>query len=467
MAALRNARLKIEALEQRSREPIAIIGMSCRLPGKVATPEQFWQLLQAGVDAIAELPRQRRPLPENGAADADNPYTRYGGFIEQVDEFEPAFFGISPHEAACMDPQQRLLLETSWEALEAANIVPAALLNSLTGVFIGICDSDYAGLLREATDLQFSDLYVSTGTALSVAAGRLAYTLGLNGPAMAVDTACSSSLVALHLACQSLRNQECNLALAGGVHLILKPDDTLIFGNAGMLSADGRCKTFDAAANGFVRGEGCGVVVLKRLADAQAAGDPILAVIQGSAVNQDGRSSSLTAPNGVAQQAVIQQALKQAKVTPGQISYVEAHGTGTPLGDPVELEALGTIFRQRTQPLWVGSVKTNFGHLEAAAGVTSLLKVILALQHGMIPPHLHFQTPNPYIDWQTSPVQIPTVATPWLGTGEAGRRIAGISSFGYSGTNVHLIVAEAPTTRRSRWLALRKSNLRLNARVIS
>ena len=444
IAALDKARLKIEALEQRSREPIAIIGMGCRFPGNADRPERFWDLLSNGVDAIGSAPIQRWQSAESAVDVFGQAYTHQGGFLEEIDGFDAAFFGIAPREAVAMDPQQRLLLETSWEAVESASIVPAALLNSNTGVFIGISGSDYETLLRRNPQPQWQDLYISTGTALSVAAGRLAYTLGLMGPAIAVDTACSSSLVAVHLACQSLRNQECTLALAGGVCLILKPDDTHIFTNAGMLAPDGRCKTFDAAANGFVRSEGCGVVVLKRLADAQAAGDPILAVILGSAVNQDGRSSGLTAPNGVAQQAVIQQALQQAKLTPAQISYVEAHGTGTPLGDPIELDALAAIFGQRTQPLWVGSVKTNLGHLEAAAGIAGLIKVVLSLQHGVIPPHLHFHTPNPYIDWQTSPAQIPTTAIPWIGTGDGGSRIAGVSSFGYSGTNCHVVVEEVP-----------------------
>ena len=423
------------------QEPIAIIGMACRFPGDSDTPDKYWQLLANGRDAMSNLPRHR--IQPSHLPGADQAATLVGGFLSQVENFDAAFFGISPREAIVMDPQQRLLLEVAWEALEAAYLLPERLLDSETGVFIGAYNDDYSKILdaHAAFDAQ-NLLYALIGNQHSVAAGRLAYTLGLVGPAVAVDTACSSSLVALHQACQSLRNQECSLALAGGTHLILyehwatKTADA----NDQMFAADGRCKTFDAAADGFARGEGCGLVVLKRLSDAQSAGDPILAVIRGSMVNQDGRSSGLTAPSGPSQQTVIQRALANAGVAAHQVGYIEAHGTGTNLGDPIEIGALNGVFRNRQSPLWVGSVKTNIGHLEATAGIAGVIKVVLAMLHGQIPPHLNFQTPNPHIDWADSPIQIPLTLTPW----PVAQQIAGISSFGISGTNAHVVVAAAP-----------------------
>jgi myxalamid-type polyketide synthase MxaB len=372
-------------------------------------------------------------------------YSPYGGFLSQVDRFEPQFFGVSPREAVSLDPQQRLLLEVSWEALERANQVPEKLFNSSTGVFVGIGSHDYVNVLRDAGDLASIDAYFGTGNAFSVAAGRLSYTLGLTGPCLAVDTACSSSLVTVHLACQSLRNRECNLALAGGVNLILSADLTINFCKARMLSPDGRCKSFDASADGYVRGEGCGMIVLKRLSDAVADQDNILALVRGSAVNQDGPSGGLTVPNGPSQEALIRQALKNSGVEPSQVSYIEAHGTGTSLGDPIEVEALGAVFgknRPTNRPLAIGSVKTNIGHLESAAGVAGLIKVILALQKQEIPPHLHFKQPNPHISWDRLPIEVASERIPWL-RGEM-RRIAGVSSFGFSGTNAHIVLEEAP-----------------------
>lgn len=427
-------------------EPIAVIGMGCRFPG-APDPEAYWQLLRNGVDAITEVPCDRWDIDAYFDPDpevAGKMYTRQGGFLSAVDGFDPTFFGIAPREAHSLDPQQRLLLEVTWEALEAANLLPSRLYNSLTGVFIGICTSDYAKRLLGTNDPRQIDAYFGTGNALSVAAGRLSYHLGLTGPCLSVDTACSSSLVSVHLACQSLRQRECHLALAGGVNLILSPENTLTFSRARMMSPDGRCKTFDAAANGYGRGEGCGVVVLKRLADAIADGDPILALIRGSAVNQDGPSGGLTVPNGPSQQAVIRQALGSGGIDPAQVSYIEAHGTGTALGDPIEVGALGSVFRQRDpqHPLWIGSAKTNIGHLEGAAGIAGLIKVVLALHHGEIPPHLHFHQPNPHIPWAQLPIQVPTQRTPWPGTAE--RRIAGVSSFGFSGTNAHVVLEAAP-----------------------
>jgi acyl transferase domain-containing protein len=428
-------------------EPIAVIGLGCRLPG-ADSPEAYWQLLKEGGDAISEVPPERWNLeqyydPDENAA--GKMYTRYGGFLARVDEFDPAFFGISPREVHSLDPQQRLLMEVAWEALERANQVPEQLYNSATGVFIGICTSDYAKRLLQGNDPTQIDAYYGTGNALSVAAGRLSYALGLTGPCLAVDTACSSSLVSVHLACQSLRQRECHLALAGGVNLILSPENTITFSRARMMSPDGRCKTFDATANGYVRGEGCGLVVLKRLADAIADGDAILALVRGSAVNQDGPSGGLTVPNGPSQQAVIRQALASGGVTPEQVSYVEAHGTGTALGDPIEVGALGAVFgadHTPENPLWIGSAKTNIGHLEGAAGIAGFIKVVLALQHGEIPPHLHFQQPSPHIPWDRLPVKVPTQLRPWPEQGD--RRVAGVSSFGFSGTNAHVVLEAAP-----------------------
>ncbi|MFG6100258.1 SDR family NAD(P)-dependent oxidoreductase [Leptothoe sp. ISB3NOV94-8A] len=423
---------------------VAIIGMGCRFPGGVTSPEEFWQLLQQGRDAISQVPSERWSVEQFYDPNPDavgKMISTEGGFLDQVDGFDAQFFGIAPKEAQSLDPQQRLLLEVSWEALERAHQLPEQLYNSLTGVFVGISTQDYANRLSVAG--QIPDAYLGTGNSLSAAAGRLSYQLGLTGPSLAVDTACSSSLISVHLACQSLQQQECHLALAGGVNLMLSPRNSIVFSQAGMLAPDGRCKTFDAAANGYGRGEGCGMVVLKRLADALADGDPILAVIRGSATNQDGPSGGLTVPNGPSQEAVIQQALANAGVPSHRVSYVEAHGTGTPLGDPIEVRALNRVLgqdRSSMQPLIIGSVKTNMGHLEAAAGIAGLMKVVLQLQHQQIVPHLHFDTPNPHLDWEHLAVKIPTQLTAWDGEGEP--RIAGVSSFGFSGTNVHVVLEE-------------------------
>ncbi|MEB3358629.1 MAG: hybrid fatty acyl-AMP ligase/type I polyketide synthase [Synechococcales bacterium] len=425
--------------EALTTDEIAIVGLGCRFPG-ADNPAEFWQLLREGRDAISQV----------GDRWQGDRSTQIGGFLRQVDQFDPQFFGISPREASRMDPQQRLLLEVSWEALEYAGIAPDSLAGSATGVFLGVSSSDYAQLqVRGGGDGQ-ADPYSGTGNAHSIVANRLSYFLDLRGPSLAVDTACSSSLVAIHLACQHLQNGECDQAIAGGVNLILAPDLTRTFAQAGMLSPDARCKTFDASANGYVRGEGCGVVILKRLSAAQRDGDAVLAVIKGSAVNQDGRSNGLTAPNGPAQQAVIRQALRRAGITPDQVSYVDAHGTGTELGDPIELNALKTVLvqgRQADAPCWIGSVKTNIGHLEAAAGIAGLIKVVLALQHGEIPPHLHFQTPNPHASLDQTSLAIPTQRQPWTVTSES--RIAGVSSFGFGGTNAHMVVAAAPPVAES------------------
>ena len=436
---------KLDTIERLKHEPIAIIGMGCRFPG-APDPAAFWQLLRAGGHAITEVPAARWPLEAYYDPDPTAPgkmATRFGGFVSHVDQFDPSFFGIAPREAASMDPQQRLLLEVSWEALEHAGQVPDQLAGTPAGVFVGMSNSDYARLL--AANLEHIDAYYGTGNVYSVTAGRISYLLGLQGPSLVVDTACSSSLVAVHLACQSLHAGECRLALAGGVNLMLLPDFYIAFSKAHMLAADGYCKTFDAAADGYVRGEGGGMVVLKRLADAQADGDRILALLRATVINQDGRSNGLTAPNGLAQEALVRSALAQARVTPAEMSYVETHGTGTSLGDPIEVQALGAVFsegREAGQELLIGSVKTNIGHLEAAAGVAGLIKVVLALQHQEIPPHLHLHTLNPHIPWEELPLTVPTQRTPWAAG--AARRLAGVSAFGFSGTNAHVIVEEAP-----------------------
>jgi acyl transferase domain-containing protein/acyl carrier protein len=454
LLAIKEAKAKLEATERAKTEPIAIVGMSCRFPGGADNPEAYWELLSNGVDAITEIPSDRWNLADYYDPNPDTPgkmYTKYGGFLSGVDKFDPQFFSISPREAQSLDPQQRLLLEVSWEALENSGQIPDRLEGSLTGVFVGITTNDYIRLMDDANQI---DSYFSTGNALNASAGRLSYTLGLMGPSLAIDTACSSSLVAIHEACQSLRNKECNQALAGGVNLILAPENSVALSKAKMLSPTGRCRTFDNSADGIVRGEGCGVVVLKRLSDALTDGDSILALIRGSAVNQDGASSGLTVPNKVAQEALIDRALTIAKLKPSQVSYIEAHGTGTSLGDPIELRALSVALnkgRSSEEPLVVGSVKTNIGHLEAAAGVAGLIKTILAMQHQTIPPHLHFQNPSSYFDWN-GPLKIPTESTPWLTQNEP--RIAGVSSFGASGTNAHVILEEAPTQEPNQKTAL-------------
>ncbi len=423
-------------------EPIAVISMACRFPS-ADTPEAFWRLLQAGVDAVQEIPATRWNVDEYYHPERPTPgkmYMREAAFVNNVEAFDPRFFGIAPQEATDMDPQHRLLLEVSWEVLERAGVSQVSLVDSQTGVFIGIGEGNY-GALSAVQDLTQLDSHTVTSGGHSVAAGRLAYTLGLQGPTLAVDTACSSSLVALHLACQSLRTGESDLALAGGVSLMLSPTDHVALSQIQALSPDGRCKTFDAAADGYGRGEGGGMILLKRLRDAEADGDRILAVIRGSAVNHDGPSSGLTVPNRRAQEKLIRQALTNAQVAPNEVAYIEAHGTGTPLGDPLEFRALGAVFgRDRETPLLVGSAKTNVGHLEAAAGIVGVIKTVLALQHRQIPPHLHFHTPSPYIEWDKFAIEVPTTPQPW----PSEKRIAGVSSFGISGTNAHIVLAAAP-----------------------
>ncbi|GFE69987.1 type I polyketide synthase [Chroococcus sp. FPU101] len=424
--------------------PIAIIGIGCRFKS-ANNPEAFWELLKNGIDTITEIEQTRWDINQYYAPTATPGMmtTRWGSFLENIDQFEPEFFQISPREAEHLDPQQRLLLEVSWEALENAGIVPHQLKKSLTGVFVGISHGDYQRLIER--NLSNINAYSGTGTGFCIAANRLSYLLDLKGPSLSVDTACSSSLVALHLACQSLNVHESNLCLVGGVNLILSPETTIAFSQAKMMASDGRCKTFDASADGYVRGEGCGVVILKRLEDALRDGDNIQAMIRGTAINQDGLTNGLTAPNGISQQAVIRQALQNADVLPSDITYVETHGTGTVLGDPIEIKALKAVLiegRVQDQSCWFGSVKTNIGHLESAAGMASLIKVILSLQHQQIPPHLHLNQLNPYISFADTPFSIPTQLQAWQTNNQT--RFAGVSSFGFGGTNAHLILEEAP-----------------------
>ncbi|MGE3805458.1 MAG: SDR family NAD(P)-dependent oxidoreductase, partial [Gemmataceae bacterium] len=429
-----------------SAEPIAIVGLSCRFPGG-ESPDAFWQLLAQGREAVREIPADRWNLDAYFDPNPDVPgkmYVRRAAFLNRIDQFDPTCFGIAPREAVGLDPQQRLLLETAWEALEHAGLSAERLAGGRTGVYVGICGSDYAGLLLGRGHEEI-DAYLGTGTSPAAAAGRLSYALGLQGPCVAIDTACSSSLVAVSQACDALRAGRCDAVLAGGVNALVMPEAMIAACKARMLSPAGRCKTFDASADGYVRGEGCGMVVLKRLSDAQRDGDRILAQIRGSAVNQDGRSSGLTVPNGPAQQAVIREALAVGGVAPHEVAYVEAHGTGTSLGDPIEVQALAMALgenRSVDQPLLIGSVKTNIGHLEGAAGIAGLIKVVQALVHEEIPRHLHLQTPNPQIPWQELPVKVTVEPTPWR-RGQV-RRIAGISSFGFSGTNAHVVLEEAP-----------------------
>jgi acyl transferase domain-containing protein/acyl carrier protein len=442
----RQARQRLDESGVGAAEPIAVVGMGCRFPGGADDPAKFWRLLADRGDAIREVPGDRWPVDALYDPDAGAPgkmTTRWGGFLSAIDGFDPQFFGISPREAARMDPQQRLLLEVAWEALEDAGQTRAGLDGSAAGVFVASYHNDYARLLT--ADRRDIDAWTSTGTAHSIVANRLSYLLNLRGPSLTVDTACSASLVAVHLACRSLRAEECSLAVAGGVSLMLSPEVTISLSKWGFMAADGRCKTFDAKADGFVRGEGCGVVVLKRLSDALADGDRILGLIRGTAVNQDGRTTVLTAPSGLAQAAVIRQALEDGKVAPDQVDYVEAHGTGTVLGDPIEVEALAEMYGKPLvsgHPCVLGAVKANIGHLEAAAGIAGLIKALLCLQHASIPPQCHFTQLNPHLSLEGSRLVIPSEAIAWPRGGR--RRLAGVSSFGFGGTNAHVVLEEAP-----------------------
>ncbi|MGB6728575.1 MAG: beta-ketoacyl synthase N-terminal-like domain-containing protein [Terracidiphilus sp.] len=442
---MKHLREELERARDARTEPIAVLGMACRLPGGVKTPEDYWQLLSDGTDAIREIPRDRWNADDyydpNLSPGTMN--TRWGGFIDDVDQFDPTFFDLGQREASIMDPQQRILLETTWEALEDAAIPPDQTAGTKTGVFVGMCNPDYATLHAIPPPRG------NTGVSMSIAANRLSYWFDWTGPSAVVDTACSASLLSVHLAAASLRRDECELAVAGGVNVILWPMTTVSFAQAGMMAPDGRCKTFDATANGYVRGEGCGMVVLKRLSRALRDGDRILAVIRGSATNQDGRTNGLTAPKGVSQESVIRAALDASGLTPDQIGYVEAHGTGTPLGDAVEVGALASVLgdgRAPDQVCVLSAAKSNIGHLESAAGVAGLIKVILALQNEAIPPVVHFRSLNPKISFGAVPFIIPEQIADW--PQPRGSRYAGLSSFSFGGSNVHLVVGEAPLRPR-------------------
>lgn len=451
LGLIKQLNFTIDKLKNKNSEAIAIVGMSCRFPGGANSIEEYWQLLINGTDAISEVPQDRWSLDEYYNPDPNMPgkmYCKWGGFLNvKIQDFDSKFFDIVPLEAQMMDPQQRLALEVTWEALENANICIDDLNGSLTGVFFGVSTSDYVDILKSGLDII---AYTNSGLGHSVLAGRISYELGLQGPSLVLDTACSSSLVAIHQACASLRKGESNLAIAGGVNLMLTPDLTIGFCKGKFLADDGRCKTFDETANGYVRGEGCGVIILKRLSDALQDGDDILSIIKGSAVNQDGASGGLTVPNGPAQEIVIRQALQDANVKPNAISYIEAHGTGTSLGDPIEVNALGKVLkdgRDKENELIIASVKTNIGHLEAAAGMASIIKVILALQNQEIPKHLHFNQLNHNITVNDSiKFTIPTENIKWQ-RGDH-KRIAGVSGFAFQGTNAHVIIEEAPSLKK-------------------
>ncbi|MBF0398292.1 MAG: SDR family NAD(P)-dependent oxidoreductase, partial [Desulfobacterales bacterium] len=437
-------------------DSIAVVGMGCRFPGWSNNPELFWDLLINGRDGICKIPKDRFDIEEFYDPNPDvngKIITKYGGFLSgvNIDEFDDTFFKIPHYEAKYLDPQQRLLLEVTWEAFNDAGIPIQSLKEKNVGVYVGICSNDYSGTSLWRSDLKDINLYSATGSLSSCIAGRLSYVFNFNGPNFPIDTACSSSLVALDAACQGLKNYKSDVAVAGGVNLLLNPHLFVYFSRIGAISPDGKCKTFDAMADGYSRGEGCGVVILKRLSDAKKDRDKILAIIRGTAVNHDGASSSFTAPNGTAQQKVIYKALNEASLNPEQINFIEAHGTGTALGDPIEVNALASVYcpnRDRNNPLYIGSVKANIGHLEGAAGISSLIKVILALNNEFIPPQINFNTPNPLINWNDIPVVVPREALAWKRSEKT--RIAGINSFGFSGTNVHVLVEEPPKIQNLR-----------------